>query len=227
MASVEETIAALCLSYDDNLISEEEFVLLYDEIITNNNSKHSYFAYTEYEPFNWENYDPLTCKIELRFEKSDIPRLQDVLQIPEWVKFYRSSYCPGLEALCILLRRLAFPVRYCDMVPRFGRSVPDLCKITHVVLNHIFELHRHRIENWNHPWLQRNKLAEYAAAIYNKGAPLNNCFGFIDGTVRPICRPGENQRVVYNGHKRVHSLKFQSVVLPNGLIGNLAGPWGK
>ena len=36
---------------------------------------------------------------------------------------------------------------------------------------------------------------------------------------------GENQRVVYNGHKRVHSLKFQSVVLPNGLIGNLAGPW--
>ena len=199
---------------------------MYDEILTNNNSKHSYFSYTEYEPFSWENYDPLTCKIELRFEKSDIPRLQDVLQIPQWVKFYRSSYCPGLEALCIL----AFPVRYCDMVPRFGRSVPDLCKITHVVLNHIFELHRRRIENSNHSWLQRNNLAEYAAAIYNKGAPLNNCFGFMDKTVRPICRPGENQRVVYNGHKRVHrrhSLKFQSVVLPNGLIGNLAGPWGK
>ena len=62
MASVEETIAWLCLAYDDNLISEEEFVLLYDEIITNTNSKHSYFPYTEYEPFNWENYDPLTCK---------------------------------------------------------------------------------------------------------------------------------------------------------------------
>ena len=42
--------------------------------------------------------------------------------------------------------------------------------------------------------------------------------------VCPICHPGEKQRVVYNGHKRVHALKFQSVaVLPNGLIANLYG----
>ena len=30
---------------------------------------------------------------------------------------------------------------------------------------------------------------------------------------------------MYNGHKRVHALKFQTVVLPNGMIGNLAGPY--
>ena len=47
---------------------------------------------------------------------------------------------------------------------------------------------------------------------------------FVDGTVRPICRPGKNQRVVYNGCKRVHALKFQSAVAPNGLIANLYGP---
>lgn len=226
MASVQETVAMLYLGIDEHLLSDEEFFLLFDEIIVNDGFKQSNFPYTEYEPFNWESYDPLTCKIELRFEKNDIPHLRNLLQIPEWVKFYRGSYCSGLEALCILLRRLAFPVRYCDMVPRFGRSVPDLCKITHVVLNHIFAYHRHRIETWNHPWLERYKLAEYAAAIHEKGAPLRNCFGFVDGTVRPICRPGEHQRTVYNGHKRVHGLKFQSVVLPNGLIGNLAGPWG-
>jgi len=50
------------------------------------------------------------------------------------------------------------------------------------------------------------------------------CFGFIDGTVRSICRPTKYQRVCYNGHKRVHGLKFQSVVLPNGLIGHLFAP---
>lgn len=49
------------------------------------------------------------------------------------------------------------------------------------------------------------------------GSPLPNCFGFVDGTVRPISRPDENQRLVYNGHKRVHALKFQSLVVPNGL----------
>lgn len=32
---------------------------------------------------------------------------------------------------------------------------------------------------------------------------------------------------MYNGHKRVHGLKFQSIALPNGLIGNIFGPVGK
>ena len=68
-------------------------------------------------------------------------------------------------------------------------------------------------------------LQSYADATYNKGAPLENCVGFVDGTVRRIARPKYNQRVMYNGHKRVHAIKFQSVVLPNGLIGNLAGPF--
>jgi len=54
-----------------------------------------------------------------------------------------------------------------------------------------------------------------------------DCFGFVDGTVRPISRPDERQRIVYNGHKRVHALKFQSLSLLNGLIGNLYGPVGE
>ena len=28
---------------------------------------------------------------------------------------------------------------------------------------------------------------------------------------------------MYNGHKKVHAIKFQSVVAPNGLIANLFG----
>ena len=61
----------------------------------------------------------------------------------------------------------------------------------------------------------------------SKSHALENCWGFIDGTVRPICRPGENQNVVYNGHKRVHALKYQSVVAANGLVANLYGPVSK
>ena len=44
------------------------------------------------------------------------------------------------------------------------------------------------------------------------------------GQVRPICRPTEHQRVVYNGHKRVHALKYQNVTAVNGMIANLFGP---
>lgn len=67
-------------------------------------------------------------------------------------------------------------------------------------------------------------LEEYAGIIHEKGAALDFCWGFIDGTVRPVCRPGQNQRVLYNGHKRIHTIKFQSVVIPNGLISHLFGP---
>ena len=44
-------------------------------------------------------------------------------------------------------------------------------------------------------------------------------------TVVQISRPQENQRIVYNGHKRVHALKFQSISIPNGIIANLSGPF--
>ena len=40
------------------------------------------------------------------------------------------------------------------------------------------------------------------------------------------CSSNQQQRIVYNGHKRVHLLKFQSVAPPNGLIGNMYGPVG-
>ena len=51
--------------------------------------------------------------------------------------------------------------------------------------------------------------------ISRKGSPLDTYFGFIDGTVLSILRPGTGKRVVYNGHKRVHGSKFQAVTLPN------------
>ena len=113
------------------------------------------------------------------------------------------------------------------MISRFGRPVPELCMITNEVKDNIFNNHSHRIPQWNRDVLSSPLLQEYVDAIHEKGSPLENCFGFIDGTVRPIARPNQQQRIVYNGHKRVHSLKFQSVALPNGNIGNMYGPVGK
>ena len=68
------------------------------------------------------------------------------------------------------------------------------------------------------------QLQIYADTINAKGAPLDSCFGVVDGTVRRIARPKNNQRQVYNGQKRVHTLKFQNVAVPNGMIANLSGP---
>ena len=60
--------------------------------------------------------------------------------------------------------------------------------------------------------------------IHEKGAPLGNCFSFIDGTVMEICRPKPiYQGMAYNGHQRAHSIKFLNLALPNSLIGNISG----
>ena len=216
----------LFLENDEGSISDEELLLLQEYLFMSTN-KQANFPYRQYNRFDWENLDDLTCKVEFRFAKQDIPQLQRALQFPEMVTIPHATDCHGLEALCILLKRFAYPVRYCDMVPLFGRSVPELCKITHYAINHVYNNHRFRLQNWNKPFLSPQSLVTYANAIHHKGSPLVTCFGFIDGTVRPICRPSVNQRIVYNGHKRLHALKFQSICVPNGLIANLSGPWGK
>ena len=98
--------------------------------------------------------------------------------------------------------------------------------VTNQVVDYIYQAHAHRITQWNNQLLNPASLQLYADAIGRKGAALES-FGFVDGTVRPISRPKEHQGTVYNGHKRVHGLKFQSVTIPNGLIANLYGPVGK
>lgn len=39
-----------------------------------------------------------------------------------------------------------------------------------------------------------------------------------------MCRVGGNERDLFNGHKRVHSTKCQSVALPSELAGHSYGP---
>lgn len=62
-------------------------------------------------------------------------------------------------------------------------------------------------------------------AVEAKGGAVTNCWGFIDGTARQICRPSINQEEYYSGHKRHHCVKFQSVICPDGIIASLKGAY--
>ena len=98
--------------------------------------------------------------------------------------------------------------------------------INNYIVETVYSLHHYRLTAWNHTLMSPLLLQRYADAIQRKGSPLPNCFGFIDGTVRLICRPQENQGIVYNGHERVLGLKFQSVPLSCGMTANMYGPVG-
>ena len=54
---------------------------------------------------------------------------------------------------------------------------------------------------------------------------VDTAHGFIDCAVIPISRLNSNQQVLFNGHKRIHNIKFQSLDIPNGLIGNFSGQY--
>ena len=205
-------------SYD--IIDDDDFLLLYDAY-----SSKPVFSYWKFPRFNVDEWSDVECHTELRFAKQDLDELLECLGVPEKITCEQRTVCGGMEGLCILLKRLSYPCRYTGMVPRFGRNPTELCLIFNRIVDFTYDNHHHRLRRWDQFFLQPNQLNRYAEAVHQQGAPLSNCFGFIDGTVRGIARPQENQRVMYNGHKRMHSLKFQSVVIPNGLIANLHGPF--
>ncbi|KAM7304151.1 putative nuclease HARBI1 isoform X3, partial [Ixodes scapularis] len=62
-------------------------------------------------------------------------------------------------------------------------------------------------------------------AVHRKGAPLQNCWAFIESTAQPICRPSEDQQIYFYARKGVHALKYQALMCPNGLICQLDGPY--
>ena len=64
-----------------------------------------------------------------RFQKCDMYHLLEALQIPECHICSQRTFVTGMEALMILLRRLTYPNRWCDLQAMFGRSESELCLI--------------------------------------------------------------------------------------------------
>jgi hypothetical protein len=74
------------------------------------------------------------------------------------------------------------------------------------------------------PALFAHRFPLFADLIHQKSnGAANNVWGFIDSTMRQMCRLQFQQRVFYSGHKTCHGIKFQSVVAPDGLIACFCG----
>ncbi|XP_065292311.1 uncharacterized protein [Dermacentor albipictus] len=161
-----------------------------------------------------------------RFEKSDLDDLLTGLLIPEEVQSAQRVRVPGREALCMTLRRLAYPNRLCDLEVFFSRHSSVISSVVSKVLSHIEYYFGHLLADLTaHRWLNLQNLELFSQAVHRKGAPLKNCWGFIDGTARRICRPSVGQQDHFSGHKRHHVQKYQAVMCPNGLVCQMDGPF--
>ena len=157
----------------DGEIDDNEFLVLWQVY----QSKNPDFPYEDYGQFSLDEMNETECRAEF---PTDLPLLVHALGIPD-----QFTCAEGMEDLCMVLRRMAYPCRYSDLIPRFGRPVPVLSMICNPVVDLLFESHVHRITRWNPQLLDPACLQMYCDAIFRKGAQLDNCFGFIDGTLRP------------------------------------------
>ena len=224
MASFAKARDELLVAHDEGTTDDEEFALLWEQNVSKNPS----FPYKDYEEFHLKTLDPVECKAEFRFEKNDLPFVAEALQIPDTFFCQQRSMCDGMEGLCIALKRFYYPCRYSDMIPRFAK--PECASALHdskhnsgFYLQYAWPSH-HAMEQL---FAKATKAGAVCSCGCREGAVLDNCYEFIDGIVRPICRPQDNQRVVYNGHKRVHAIKFQSLTVQYGMIAQTYGPVGK
>ena len=175
--------------------------------------------------FDFDSLCEKDCWDKFRFKRQDMPLLQELLGFPDRIVFPNRLVESGINTLAVLLRRLSYPNRWSDLFDLFGRPDDELSVIFNFALDHVYNNFGYLVNDLSRLWwLSADHLDTYSEAIMDKGAPLSNCWGFVDDTVRPISRPVRFQRVVFNGHHRVHALKFQSLTTANGLIANMWGP---
>jgi hypothetical protein len=176
------------------------------------------------------------CTLKFRFDSSGLMELCALLGVPNVVVTATGDRCLGIDALCVLLNRMAYPRRYYDMMESFGRSRESMCRIFGYLVDLLYDQwHGHLFFCLS---IVKDRLQSYGDAISAKGAILDNIFGFIDGSKLETCRitqkrsrvaPGNHglcdlQRYIYSGHKRRHCLNFQAVTAPDGLCIHFWGP---
>eukprot|EP00733_Pompholyxophrys_punicea_P001135 Pompholyxophrys_punicea_v1_NODE_499_length_1832_cov_7.614519.p2 type:complete len:105 gc:universal NODE_499_length_1832_cov_7.614519:1055-741(-) len=103
-----------------------------------------------------------------------------------------------MEGFLLLIRRLSTPGRWSDLEREFGRPKDALSRIFVTCINWMYnrffiflflgqmnDLCRwHELLNFR--YLSNYMLQKFAAAFVAKGAPIDNLWGLIDGTLRQV-----------------------------------------
>lgn len=89
-----------------------------------------------------------------------------------------------------------FACRYADLMQFFPRGRSVLCEAFNYMIEFIITRKGHVLEDINAQWLSNERIRDLCKDVCLKGSPYKHCFGFVDGTVKGICRPTIEQREV-------------------------------
>lgn len=208
--------SALHLSYTNMVRERREVVLRRQRSVSIASSDLSF----NFNAMSWED-----CHFNFRFNKEVILRM---VRVMGW---YRSSTLRNryavtpLLATCFSIRRVASPDRWRVAVRFFGKHASQLGEIFLEGMEVFLEKRGHLLIGPLNDFFIGGRAERYARGVMEQTQALDNVIGFIDETVIEIAKPGdeEQQRVVYNGHKVKHALKYQIVSAPEGMILHVYG----
>ncbi|ETN15358.1 hypothetical protein PPTG_06634 [Phytophthora nicotianae INRA-310] len=126
------------------------------------------------------------CIERFRFDKLQIVDLVTRFLI-EGIRTRERTAATGVEGFCIVLYKLAVPIRWVDLDDFFGRDSSGLSNIFLHMLA-ILDDKFSRLLHFKHKYGAEN-LQAYVDAVFDAGGDLQNVWAFIDGTVRGIRRP--------------------------------------
>jgi hypothetical protein len=160
----------------------------------------------------------------ISFTCKELLQVSNALRLPPFFITQNRYLVPSLEAVALLCAQLKHTGDLWDLVEKYDRSQSALSEIINETAIKIDDCWGFLLD-FDPVLLSHERRDKWAKAIHRRGSPIRTIWGFINCTIQQICRPTFGQRVVYNGHKKFHALKFQAVMVACGLIVNLFGPW--
>jgi hypothetical protein len=141
----------------------------------------------------------------------------------------KAQYFPADLCLLIVLRRLAYPCRFVDLVNVFGLPSNRICDIFHSTIDYLYVSYARKLHQFA---IWSEHLPIFAQAMQAMGAPYSNLSNIFDGHFVGFCRPGGlgnlssrlDQSEVYTGEKAQHGMKYLVAQFPNGLT-SISGPY--
>jgi hypothetical protein len=184
-----------------------------------------------------------TCYSSFRYTRSQLYRLLRVLRFDdeEVVLPNRAKYSAE-TCMLVGLYYLHRPVTQDQVADFIGITCqPNVSRLISYFLDHLIFNFQHLIASDPgdslRMWAQHVDMFKRKLRMFHVNGVdsrrYNDVIGFVDGKLHRIARPlqrtehteigVDTQRTVYNGYKKVHAVKFQAVVVPNGLIVQLSG----
>lgn len=172
------------------------------------------------------------CVTDFRFRKEDLqiaanelwPRLSPFLGADKNDIVLENRYhSPYETCFLVYLFKMSRPRRLRpDCEAKFGMRKSHLSVIVRSFGSALYQLSSQYLAN---PQIWHDRMEYYGNLISKKCGLFDHIWGFIDGTIRRTCRPIKYQNLVWTKYKKCHGIKFQSIVVPDGFIACLWGPY--